>query len=199
MLERWLEGKLPAKDPSHDLDHYRTGIRLARRIAEDMPNVYFDVVTAAIYLHDIYPSSKTDEAEIKEILKRIGFHEQKVVKILDVLQQARSIHVSLYMRDKQEYEDNKKNVCEEAKIVSDALHLEFIGATGIGRLFAFSGVIGRKFIDKEASEDTMRRFDHRLKVVEVMLTPEGKKLGMERHLFTKEFYERFLCEWEGQC
>ena len=201
VLEEWLGSRLPGNDPSHDLDHYRTGLRLAREIGRDMP-LDWGVVTSMVYLHDHLPSKKHTRSEIADLLRRSGLDESQVAKACSGLED-RSLHIHSYMKDRKAWETAAARSTAEQKVVSDALHLELVGALGMARLFAFSGVIGRRFVlgseqKVVGTEDTLDRFKHRFLVGDVMLTSRGKELGKGRVSFTRRFVNRFLREWEGK-
>lgn len=202
VLEEWLRSRLPGNDPSHDLDHYRTGLRLAKEISKDMPGLDWDVVASMVYLHDHLPSKKHTRSEIADLLRKSGLDESQVAKACSGLED-RSLHIHSYLKDRKAWERAAARSTAEQKVVSDALHLELVGALGVARLFAFSGVIGRRFVlGKEekagGTEDTLDRFRHRFLVGDVMLTPRGKELGKGRVRFTRRFVNRFLREWEGK-
>ena len=96
----------------------------------------------------------------------------------------------------------------EAKVLFDADKLDAIGAIGIARAFQFAGEIGAKFHNPAVKpehtqpyteEDTgYREFRVKLrKIKDRMLTPEGRRMAEERHVFMEAFFERFLKEHEG--
>ena len=202
ILEEWLKERLPERDPSHDLDHYRTSLNLAREIGKSIANLDWDVISAAIYLHDHFHSKKYETEELEILLARAGLNQNQIQQACHILED-RSLHINRYMKDPKGWRKAAGRATPEQRVVNDALHLELVGALGIGRLYAFSGVIGRRFIfppneKQEGREDTIDRFNHRLLIQKVMLTPLGKELATGRVRFTKTFLDRFLKEWEGK-
>lgn len=101
----------------------------------------------------------------------------------------------------------------EAKIIFDADKLDSIGAVGIGRVFMFAGITSgqlctgnEKKLAKSSEnvsftkEDTAPlEYELKLRFIkDKILTMEGKRMAKERHLFMKEFFERFWQEVEGK-
>lgn len=100
----------------------------------------------------------------------------------------------------------------EGKIVQDADRLDAIGAIGIARAFAYGGFRSRELYNPEVEPTqhssfeaykndkghTINHFYEKLFLLkDRMNTKVGKEIAIEKHLFMKEYVDRFLEEWNG--
>jgi uncharacterized protein len=191
---------------SHDWDHTLRVLRLCERIGTaelaDMK-----VVRVAALLHDI---GRTDQDNTNGSL----CHARQGARL------ARPIVESLPLTERQ-----KENILHciathrfrggstpdtiEARVLFDADKLDAIGAVGVARAFLFAGEVGARLHNPEArieetlpytADDTGYR-EYRIKLCQIkdrMLTATGKHLAEKRHHFMKEFFNRFLLEYDGK-
>jgi len=191
---------------SHDWEHTLRVSRLCRRIgpAED---VDMTVLMIAAYLHDIgrYHQDRSKGAVC---------HAEEGVKIagpiigslpLDPERKENIIHCIRAHR----FRGENRPRTREARVLFDADKLDAIGAVGVARAFLFAGEVGATLhnpgIDVEETrpysrDDTgFREYKVKLsKISKRILTPEGRKLARRRHAFMKNFFDRFLEEYEGK-
>ncbi|HIJ78185.1 MAG TPA: HD domain-containing protein [Deltaproteobacteria bacterium] len=189
----------------HGYDHSERVHTLALHIGRLM-NARLDILSAAALLHDIGRQYETKSqgkichalkgAEMaKAILTELKFPEDIQQEIIHCIESHR-------------YRNNNIPQSLEAKILFDADKLDSIGAIGIGRAFLFAGQVGARLhnqevdIEKTSSytrEDTAyREFLVKLsKVKDKMLTPEGKRLALERHEFMEIYFKRLEKEING--
>jgi uncharacterized protein len=163
-------------DPSHDYNHIRRVVHLARRIQADTPGTSLHIVTLSALLHDVgdkkYLKPGEDSSRLVfDVLRSMGASDALAEKIQTIC-----LGVSYSSEIK-----NPSRVLElisehpELAVVQDADRLDAIGAVGIGRTFAFGGAKNRPM------EETMRHFDEKLVLLEGMMkTDTGRRMAKER-------------------
>jgi len=173
---------------SHRWDHiyrvYRRAIKIANEIKGE--NVNMEILKISALLHDIDQPYNEKQNHVKrslskaeQILKEIGYPEEKIKKVLNVI----SEHSS---------EDDKEPTTIEAKILFDADKLDGIGAIGIARVFAFCGQNG--LTPKEAIEWYRRKIE---KALPKMQTKVGKEIVKRELKYVYSFFEKFKKEEEN--
>lgn len=173
---------------SHRWDHiyrvYRRAIKIANEIKGE--NVNMEILKISALLHDIDQPYNEKQNHVKrslskaeQILKEIGYPEEKIKKVLNVI----SEHSS---------EDDKEPTTIEAKILFDADKLDGIGAIGIARVFAFCGQNG--LTPKEAIEWYKRKIE---KALPKMQTKVGKEIVKRELKYVCSFFEKFKEEEEN--
>lgn len=128
-------------DPSHDLLHVKRVVALAKKIGTT-EKADLNIVIPAAYLHDCVYISKTDERRSKAsaisadraiyLLNDWGYP----TRLLSPIHHAISAH---------SFSANIPAETIEAKIIQDADRLDAMGAIGIFRCFALSGLLRRPF------------------------------------------------------
>ena len=190
---------------SHDWYHVERVRRLCLHIAE-VEGADRTVIEIAAYLHDVgRPAQDQSKGMIcharkgaelaRPLLEAYPLSEEQKTNIIHCIRthRFRGSHVPKTL---------------EAKILFDADKLDAIGAVGVGRAFLFAGEVGAKLhnsaIDPEdteayTKEDTgYREFKLKLsKIKDRMLTHEGRRIALERHVFMENFFKRFLEECDG--
>jgi uncharacterized protein len=101
----------------------------------------------------------------------------------------------------------------EGKVVQDADRLDAIGAIGIARCFTFSGHKGREIYNPDIKPDMHESFEQYksnvspainhfyeklLLLKDLMNTKAARKIAEGRHVFMKQYLNRFYKEWEGK-
>lgn len=150
-------------DPSHDILHVKRVVKLAKKLAAN-ESADTNIVIPAAYLHDCVYISKTDLRRQKAsllsadkaicLLKEWGYPEQ----FLSPIHHAISAH---------SFSAKIPAQTIEAKIVQDADRLDAMGAVGIFRCFAFSGLSKRPlyfsedpFCKERPPNDQTNTLDH---------------------------------------
>jgi uncharacterized protein len=205
----------------HNIDHVNRVYNLALKIASKEKNIDWDVLKAAILLHDIGGikeqddfTGKTDHAiegakMAEPILRQLKFSEEKIVHIKDCIISHR-------------YKTDNKPKTIEAKILFDADKLDAVGAIGIARGFVWVGrnnahiyrkpenlqnyikenyengkINGR--IKNKSKHSPQIEFETKTKFLKKRIyTKEGKKILKERTLFYKKFLYRLEKEVLGK-
>lgn len=128
-------------DPSHDILHVRRVVKLAKTLSQK-EGAKLEVVIPAAYLHDCVYISKSDPRR-KQSSK---ISADRAVELLGEWKYPTEffpeIHHAILAHS---FSANIPAQTLEAKIVQDADRLDAIGAIGIFRSFAFSGVAKRPF------------------------------------------------------
>jgi uncharacterized protein len=202
MADPYHDGMGGCHGPDHTERVHKTALHIGR-----LMEARLDVLSAAALLHDIGRRYETREqgkichaekgAELaRDILEKLNFPQSFIDET------AHCIEAHRYRGDK-----NPRTL--EAKILYDADKLDSIGAVGIGRAFLFAGQTGARLHNDTdvdildckpySKEDTAyREFKFKMsKIKDRMLTPEGKRLAEERHVFMEVFFERLERETKG--
>ncbi|MEK6773368.1 MAG: HD domain-containing protein [Bdellovibrionota bacterium] len=183
-----------SEDPAHDLLHFKRVVKLAKRLCEQ-ENALVEVVIPAAWLHDfvIIPkdsplrsqASRLSAEKAVEFLKGIHYPE----KFYDEIAHAIEGH---------SFSANIEIKTIEAKIVQDADRLDGLGAIGIARCFATSGLLKRAFYSFEDpfcrqrvpndQEFTVDHFYKKLfKIAESLKTKSGNEEGHRRVEVMKKY------------
>lgn len=185
-------------DPSHDIHHVRRVVQLAEKLARK-EGAKLEVVVPAAYLHDCVYISKTDSrrsesskisaSKALELLNEWNYPEMHFEEIAHAIE-AHSFSAGIPAQT------------IEAKVVQDADRLDAIGAIGIFRCFAFSGVSKRPlysshetFSKSRVLDDKTNTLDHfytkLLHLPDLLQTHSAKKEG-EARLATMRSYLKSL-------
>lgn len=143
-----VKGLYARKDPAHDLEHALRVREWGKKIAIQEGASSLVVELAAI-LHDIGRSgtvakthAESSSALASGILQKCGYSKE-------VLEE---VKVAILSHSREGYEPETP----EAKILYDADKLDFVGAMGMARLFAWAGKEGRPFFGPNSCEDFYR-------------------------------------------
>jgi len=177
-------------DPSHDILHVQRVVGLAKKLAT-AEKADLNIVTPAAYLHDCVYISKTDE-------RRTQASQISADKALCLLQEwgyPQQFHLPIHHAISA-HSFSAKIPAEtiEAKIVQDADRLDAMGAVGIFRCFAFSGLSKRPlyfaqdpFCYERSPNDQTNTLDHfytKLLHLHAKLNTDSAKIEGEKRLAT---------------
>ncbi|PSP55483.1 metal-dependent phosphohydrolase [Halobacteriales archaeon QS_1_67_19] len=192
-MEAWL-----GDDSSgHDMDHAWRVFDLCLRFAEET-GADEEIAGAAALTHDVHRAMNGNESvhpeeslsEVRAVLERAGFPEEKIPAVLHCVE----------VHDEYDYRGVERPAESlEAEILRDADNLDAIGAVGIARNFAFTGVYGNPLWDPESEDPSgLGHCYHKLlKLKDEVHTEPARELAAERHAFLAAFVERFEREWRG--
>ena len=183
----------------HDFDHAWRVFTLGVRIAES-ESADIEVVGAAALVHDLHRSMcdpgeyvhpEESLEEVRAILERADFPHEKVDEVCHCV----AVHDEYDFRG-----DPDRAETLEARVLRDADNLDAIGAVGIARNFAFTGLAGNPLWDPSGEEysGVGHCYDKLLALKDEMHTEMGQELAQGRHEYLEAFVERFEREWSGE-
>jgi len=191
---------------SHDWEHTLRVGRLCERIGP-AEGVDMTVLMIAAYLHDVgrYHQDQSNGAVC---------HAEEGVKIAGPmiaslpLAPARKENIIHCIRAHRFRGENRPRT-REARVLFDADKLDAIGAVGVARAFMFAGEVGAVLHNPEIDIEQSRPYskddtgfrEYKVKLSKIgrrILTAEGRKLARKRHAFMKNFFDRFLEEYDGK-
>ena len=196
-------------ESGHDFDHVLRVLALAERLA-DAEGADIEIVRAAALLHDI---ARADEDET-----RGDDHAQMAADRARTILLARGVppekadavaHAIAAHRFRGVNESTPQTL--EARILFDADKLDSIGAIGVARAYAISGVLNQRLWGEVAPDAVATRnqrnsghtavaeFAVKLsKVRERVFTSAARQIAAERHAYMAEFFARLEREVKGE-
>jgi uncharacterized protein len=191
---------------SHDWDHTLRVHRLCRKIgAKEKADM--DVLSVSAYLHDIGRSAE-DHAKGAVCHAEKGAHMAETLIRHLPLSPAQKENVIHCIRTHR-YRGNNIPETIEARVLFDADKIDAIGAIGVARAFLFAGEVGAKLHNPDAvienttaysiDDTAYREYKIKLsKIINRIMTAEGKRIAQKRHDFMELFFHQFLQEFEGK-
>jgi uncharacterized protein len=207
-MEKWektfklkIEELFQGHDPAHDLLHFERVVKTAKELCEK-ENGKKEIVIPAAWLHDFILIPKNDPR--RSIASSLAAEEACLyLKSINYPQEFLP-EIALAIKG-HSYSANIAVTSLEAKIVQDADRLDAIGAIGIARCFATSGMMrtsfyhrGDPFCIQRMPDDSQFTLDHfyikLFKIVEKLNTDSGRKMGEQRLKVMKEFFNELKLE-----
>lgn len=203
----FVKHELRESERGHDWWHIQRVYQNALKISASEPGDLF-VVRLAALLHDIADAKfhGGDEsiapAKARDFLTSLGVRPSIIDQVATLIENIsfKSNIDALPVRS------------PELDIVQDADRLDAIGAIGIARAFHYGGYKNREIYNPEippltdltsekykiSTAPTLNHFYEKLlRLKDLMNTPTGKRLAVERHRFMEDFLDRFYKEWNG--
>ena len=189
-------------DAAHDIAHLRRVWGNCQKIARAEGGADMQVLMAGAYLHDLVnlPKDAPNRREASRLsaeaavawLRDTSFPKDK----LDAVAHAIAAH---------SFSAGIAPETHEARILQDADRLEALGAIGLARMFAVSGLMGGQLYDPEDPlaqhrplDDKAYALDHLevklFPLVETMQTTTGREIAEERADWVAAFRSRLLRE-----
>lgn len=198
--EEIMRGELE-DDPSHDMLHLKRVVKMAKELGE-RENACLEVVIPAAWLHDVVYIPKN--SPLRSQASRIS--AQRAVEYLkSVSYPSHFLNDIAHAIEAHSFSANIETQTLEARIVQDADRLDALGAIGIARCFAISGLLKRPFYhsfdpfcDHRTPDDSQNTLDHfyvkLLKIAETLKTPAGQKEGARRVTAMKNYLNALSLE-----
>jgi uncharacterized protein len=188
---RYFDGQ----DPAHDWQHNLRVIALCERIGRE-EGADMTVLRLSALLHDI---GRAEEKRTGECHAEISAREAAVLLRDEGMDEgviARIQSAILAHR----YRKDRLPVTREEQILFDADKLDSIGAIGVARAFAYSGVIGQPIHSDDPDQHTpAKEFEWKLsRLKDKLMTPAARRIAEERHRFMVQFFERWEQELRGK-
>ena len=194
-------------ESAHDFDHVLRVLALAERLART-EGANIEIVRVAALLHDITRAeedagrggdhAQTAAVRAREILLARGIAPEQV----DAVAHAIAAH---------RFRGTTAPQTLEAKILFDADKLDSIGAIGVARAYAISGVLNQRLWSESAPDAVATRDQHNAnhtaaaefvvklsKVRERIFTATARQIAEERHAFMADFFARLGREMRGE-
>jgi len=205
---QFVKQKLENAEGGHDWFHIERVYKNALLIAKE-EDCDLTVVQLGALLHDIADSKFHDGDET------IGPKTARFFLEKENVDEATIQHVIAIIENISFKGGNfeKKFTSKELEIVQDADRLDAIGAIGIARTFNYGGFKNRALYNpeilpnltmskeeyKNSESPTLNHFYEKLLLLkDKMNTQTGKKIALERHVYTENFLSQFLAEWNGK-
>lgn len=188
-------------DPAHDFSHVKRVVKTAKALSVK-EGADLNIVVPAAYLHDVVIVAKTDPRRSKAsqlsadeaivFLKSLNYPE-KYFKGIHHAIEAHSFSAGIQAET------------IEAKVVQDADRLDGLGAIGIARCFALSGVFQTSFYSEDEMIAAVRPLNDKkfaldhffvklLKVPDMLHTASARIEGQRRAQYLKEFVAQLQTE-----
>src|SRR6266545_1826637 len=196
-------------DSAHDIGHLDRVAELAARIAEELRMDPLPAQVAA-YVHDYHRieevrqgrrpiSPEEAEAAVRAVLGACEVPEDWHPTVLRAVELTGKYAFAGEELDRE---------CPTAAAVHDADNLEAIGAVGIGRAFAFGGMLGEPLWDPHTDlKDTYREgktssilghlYEKLIRLEADMLTEPGRRMAVGRTQLLHAFAAEFRAEWDA--
>ncbi len=205
--ERYVRETLEGEGTGHDWWHIHRVRNTALKLAsQEKADLY--ITELAALLHDIadHKFHNGDDTIGPEVagkwLRSLNVDPELITHVQEIIKDLsyKGAEVATPMRT------------IEGKVVQDADRLDALGAIGIARAFAYGGHKNRALHDpdipptmhdsfesyKKDTGPTINHFYEKLFLLkDRMNTESARVLAEERHLFMKEYIDRFLKEWDG--
>lgn len=174
-------------DPAHDVLHFERVVKMAKDLgAREQGKL--EVIIPAAWLHDlvIVPKNSPKRAQASRLSA-----EQAVSYLAEIGYPAEYYAEIFHSIEAHSFSANIEAKSLEAKIVQDADRLDGLGAIGIARCFATSGLLRRSlyhsedpFCERREPDDLKYTVDHfykkLFKTAETLKTHAGREEGRRR-------------------
>jgi uncharacterized protein len=192
-------------DGAHDLSHLERVWRAAATLLAEHPEADALVVQAACYLHDLVnlPKNHPERARASTMAAR-----EACTALQEADFPAGKLPAVAHAIEAHSYSAQIVPETIEAKIVQDADRLDALGAIGLARMFYVGGRLERALAHQSDPlaqhrelDDSRYTLDHiETKLANLpatMQTAAGRRLGLARLAWLREFRDTFVAEWQG--
>lgn len=189
-------------DPAHDIAHLRRVWGNCQKIARAEGGADLEVLLAGAYLHDLVNLPK--DAPNRRAASRLSA-EAAVAWLRETDFPAAKLEAVAHAIAAHSFSAGIPPETHEARILQDADRLEALGAIGLARMFAVSGLMGGQLYDPDDPlaqhrplDDKAYALDHLevklFPLVETMQTTTGREIAEERADWVAAFRSRLLRE-----
>ncbi|BAH46253.1 conserved hypothetical protein [Brevibacillus brevis NBRC 100599] len=186
--------RFDGQDPAHDWQHNLRVLAMCERIGRE-EGADMEVLRLAALLHDIGRAEERQtgecHAEISTRLAGEWLAERSMTEaFISRVQSAILAH---------RFRKERPPHTLEEKVLFDADKLDSIGAIGVARVFAYTGVIGQPIQSDDPNQHTpYKEYTWKLQRIKDMLfTKSAQKVAEDRHRFMTMFFEQWEREVKG--
>ncbi|MBU8713719.1 HD domain-containing protein [Brevibacillus parabrevis] len=188
--ERCFDGQ----DPAHDWQHNLRVMAMCERIGCE-EGADMQVLRLAALLHDVGRAQEraTGECHAEISARAAGaWLQERGMEQAEIKRVQSAILAHRFRKD-------RPPASLEEKILFDADKLDSIGAIGVARVFAYTGVIGGPIqSDDEEQHTPAKEYEWKLRHIKDRLyTQTARNIAEERHEFMVRFFERWDLEGKG--
>jgi len=190
-----------APDPAHDLGHIKRVVASCKAIAA-IEGGDLDVLVPAAWLHDIVnlPKDSPQRTQASTMAADAACNKLRTYGLPDSI--LAGIHHAIRAHS---FSANIQATTLEARILQDADRLDAMGAIGIARCFAVSGMLGRALFDPadplaaaRKADDSVYGLDHfavkLYKIAETLHTSAARQMAAARVAFMRGFAAQIAAE-----
>lgn len=200
---KFVKNELINDHSGHDFKHCLRVVNNAKKIIKYEGGDYNIIITSC-YLHDVVDKKLFSNIEnqinkVRNLLADNQYNNNEIDEIIDII-------TSISYNNGQYKELTSLN----SMIVRDADRLDALGSLGIIRTIEYGHSKNRQFYDEnnlkyennhltfnQSTDTTLSHFyDKLLKLEDLMLTTEGKKIAKERMKVIQQFLKSFYEELE---
>ncbi|MED4754710.1 HD domain-containing protein [Brevibacillus choshinensis] len=182
------------QDPAHDWQHNLRVMAMCERIGQE-EGADMTILGLAALLHDI---GRAEERRTGEC------HAEISARLADALLRGEGLpdnQIELVQRVilAHRFRKDRPPATLEEKILFDADKLDSIGAIGVARAFAYSGVLGQPIQSDHAEQHTpLKEYEWKLqRIKDRLFTETAQQIAVERHQFMVQFFEQWKEEVHG--
>ncbi|MBW5468654.1 MULTISPECIES: HD domain-containing protein [Brevibacillus] len=183
--------RFDGQDPAHDWQHNLRVMAMCERIGRE-EGADMEVLRLAALLHDIGRAEERQtgecHAEISARLAGEWLAERSMTEAF-ILRVQSAILAHRFRKERPPH-------TLEEKILFDADKLDSIGAIGVARVFAYTGVIGQPIQSDDPNQHTpYKEYTWKLqRIKDKLFTKTAQQIAEDRHRFMTMFFEQW--EWE---
>ncbi|MBG9940451.1 HD domain-containing protein [Brevibacillus formosus] len=183
--------RFDGQDPAHDWQHNLRVMGMCERIGRE-EGADMEVLRLAALLHDIGRAEERQtgecHAEVSARLAGEWLAERSMTEAF-ILRVQSAILAHRFRKERPPH-------TLEEKILFDADKLDSIGAIGVARVFAYTGVIGQPIQSDDPNQHTpYKEYTWKLqRIKDKLFTKTAQQIAEDRHRFMTMFFEQW--EWE---
>lgn len=196
-LKSFTQNQLANDKTGHALDHLERVEKLALEILSTLPQANRETVLAVVWLHEAFDDKLASCAQPSQVLALLEESQYSPKEIDNIMHSIQHLSFSKNF-------NNQIVLSLEGQIAQDADRLDAMGAIGIARTFYYGGAHGHLLYSHQdltpiqtleayrQDANCLHHFNVKLlKLLDLLNTEEGRKIGQRRHQFMLAFLDQF--------